>query len=129
MAARPLELGDAELEILKVLWDEGPGTVRDVLMHLQKRKRRPAYTTVQTLLTRLENKRFVTSNKTGLAFVYRPRVSREQVTRARLNTLVNQLFNGEAGPLVLQLVKSEKLTPKEIGELHRLIDELDQGQA
>lgn len=127
MATRPYELGDVELEILKILWEEGPGTVRDVLMHLHERKRTPAYTTVQTLLTRLENKRFVTSNKSGLAFVYRPRISREQVTRSRLHTLVNQLFDGAAGPLVLQLIRSEKLTPQEIGELQRLIEELDPG--
>ncbi|MBI5865765.1 MAG: BlaI/MecI/CopY family transcriptional regulator, partial [Planctomycetes bacterium] len=54
MSEREFELGAAELEVLRALWDEGPGTVRDVLMRLQRRGRQWAYTTVQTFLTRLE---------------------------------------------------------------------------
>ncbi|MBI4718323.1 MAG: BlaI/MecI/CopY family transcriptional regulator [Planctomycetes bacterium] len=131
MADRQYDLGDAELEVLKVLWDEGPGTVRDVLSKLHDAGRRVAYTTVQTLLTRLEQKRFVTSNKTGLAYVYRARVSRDRVTRTRLESLLSQLYDGAAGPLVLQLVRSERLTGEEIEELQRLIEhyERDTGDA
>lgn len=124
MAARQYELGEAELGILRTLWDLGPATVRKVLDHLHSRGRRVAYTTVQTLLTRLEQKRFVTSNKSGLAFVYRARVSRDRVTRSRLKTLVTQLYDGAAGPLVLQLVRNEGLKPEEIEELRTLINEL-----
>jgi predicted transcriptional regulator len=126
MAERQYDLGDAELGVLKVLWDEGPATVREVLEHLHRRGRRVAYTTVQTLLTRLEQKRFVRSDKSGLAFVYRARVSRDRVTRSRLKALVAQLYDGAAGPLVLQLIRTERLTRDEIEELQKLIDELDQ---
>ena len=100
MADRQYDLGEAELGVLKALWDEGPATVRKVLEHLHRRGRRVAYTTVQTLLTRLEQKRYVTSNKSGLAYVYRARVTRERVTRSRLRTLLAQLYDGAAGPLV-----------------------------
>ena len=54
MDDRPCTIGEAELEVLKVLWDHGPGTVRDVDAHLRRQKRRWAYTTVLTLLQRLE---------------------------------------------------------------------------
>lgn len=125
MNQRQYELGNAELEVLKVLWDAGPSTVRDVLNHLHERGRQIAYTTVQTLLTRLEQKGCVRSDKSDLAHVFRARVTRNRVTRSRLKTLVNQLYDGAAGPLVLHLVRHERLTPDELEELHRLIEALD----
>ena len=125
MAERQYDLGTAELGVLKALWDEGPATVREVLENLHRCGRRVAYTTVQTLLNRLEQKRYVTSNKSGLAYVYRAKVSRDRITRSRLRTLLAQLYDGAAGPLVLQLVRTEQLKPEEIEELHKLIEELD----
>jgi len=125
MAERQYELGDAELGVLKVLWDEGPATVREVLQHLHERGKHVAYTTVQTLLTRLELKQFVTSDKSDMAYVYRAKLTRERVTRSRMKTLLTQLYDGAAGPLVLQLIRTERLTPEEIGELHKLVDKLD----
>lgn len=121
----PSELGVAELEVLRCLWDTGPGTVRDVLNHLRDRGRSVAYTTVQTLLTRLEQKGFVTSDKSDFAFVYRAKVSRERVGRSRIKALLEQVYDGEAGALVLQLVKTERFSTEELAELQKLIDSLD----
>ncbi len=125
MAQRQYELGEAELEVLKTLWEQGPATVRDVLQQLHDRGRLVAYTTVQTLLTRLEQKGHVTSNKSELAFVYRAKLTRDRVTRSRLKTLVSQLYDGAAAPLVLQLIRMERFTKKEIEELQAMIDRLD----
>lgn len=125
MTDRLNELGAAELEVLKGLWEIGPATVRQVLNHLHERGRKVAYTTVLTFLTRLEQKGFAASNKSGLAYVYRARVSKERVSRSRLRSLVEQLYDGAAGPLVLQLMKCERLTPEEIDELQKLIEKLD----
>ena len=113
------------MEVLKVLWDHGPATVREVLTHLHERGRRVAYTTVQTLLTRLEQKRYATSDKSEFAYVYRAKLTRERVTRSRLKTLVKQLYDGAAGPLVLQLVRTERLSAREIEELQKLMERLD----
>ncbi len=125
MAERQYDLGDAELGALKTLWDHGPATVREVLSHLHDSGRRVAYTTVQTLLTRLEQKGYVTSNKSELAYVYRAKLTRDRVTRSRLKTLVKQLYDGAAGPLVMQLIRTEQFTPDEIEELQGLIERLD----
>ena len=125
MADRLQDLGSAELEVLKTLWDVGPATVREVLTHLHNRGRRVAYTTVQTLLTRLELKRYVVSDKSDVAHVFRARVTKDRVTRTRLKTLLSQLYDGAAGPLVLQLVKTERLTSQEIEQLQQLIERLD----
>jgi BlaI family penicillinase repressor len=125
--ANPLpELGDAELEVLKALWDAGPGTVRQVLQHLHDRGRKVAYTTVLTVLSRLEQKGYVASDKSGLAYIYKPKVSRQKVVGSRLKAVVEQLYDGAAAPLVLHLMESQRFTPEEIEQLQRLIKKLDQ---
>ena len=119
------DLGAAELEVLKALWDHGPATVRQVLNRLHERGRRLAYTTVLTFLTRLEQKDFVKSDKSGMAYVYRPRVTRAKVTKSRLRSLIEQLYDGAAGPLVLQLMREQNLSVDEIAELQKLINQTD----
>ena len=128
MAQRDFELTDAELEVLKTLWEHGPATVRQVMNHLHESGRRIAYTTVLTFLTRLEQKGCVASDKSDLAYVYRARLSRDKVTRSRLNSMVQQLYDGAAAPLVLQLMQLHKFTPQELAELQALIDRLDAEQ-
>lgn len=119
------ELAASELEVLKVLWDVGPSTVRDVLAHLQDRGRRLAYTTVLTFLSRLEQKGYVTSNKSETAYVYKAKVSRERVSRSRVRSLIHDLYDGAAGALVLQLMQDERLSPEELGELQSLLNKLE----
>lgn len=119
------DVGAAELEVLKTLWDHNPATVREVMNHLHERGRRVAYTTVLTFLSRLEQKGYVRSDKSGVAYVYRPKVSREKVSRSRLRTLLEELYDGAAAPLVLQLVRDERFTRAELDELQSLIEDLD----
>ncbi len=125
MPPRQTDLSDAELEVLKALWDLGPTSVRDVMNHLHAQGRELAYTTVLTFLTRLKAKKYVTSKKSGQAYIYKARVSREKVTGTRLSSLIEQLFDGASAPLVLHLVQSNKLSPDEIGELRRMLEDLD----
>jgi len=125
MAPRESDLGTAELEVLKALWDHGPATVRQVLNHLHDQGRQVAYTTVLTFLSRLEQKRFVKSDKSDQAYVYRPVVSRQKVTAVRLRSVIEQLYDGAAAPMVLQLMREENFSADEIAELQNLIDQLD----
>jgi predicted transcriptional regulator len=125
MSPRESDLGAAELEVLKALWDHGPATVREVMNHLHDRGRRVAYTTVLTFLTRLEQKGYAASDKSGVAYVYRPAVTRARVTKSRLRSLIEQLYDGDAAPLVLQLMREQNFSADEIAELQRLIDQLD----
>jgi predicted transcriptional regulator len=125
MAEKQYEMGTAELEVLKALWDGGPATVREVLELLHNNGRRVAYTTVLTFLTRLEQKGFVRSDKRGMAYVYRPAITRDRVTKSKLKTLVHELFDGASGQLALQLVRTTKFTAEEIEQLQTLIDGLD----
>ncbi len=127
MTGRQVEVGASELEVLKVLWDAGPSTVRQVHANLHAQGRRVAYTTVMTFLSRLEQKGSVASDKGGLAYVYRAVVSREKLSRSRLKTLVKEMYDGAAGSLVLHLVKSEQLTSDEVAELQKLLDAFEPG--
>jgi len=127
MARRPKEqLGEAELAVLRTLWESGPQTVRGVMERLHERGKKVAYTTVLTFLTRLEQKGFVTGEKlkTGPAHLYKARVSRASVTRARVKTLLDQLYDGAAAPLALQLIENERFTDDEIAQLRKLIDDM-----
>lgn len=125
MGKNDYELGAAEFEVLRILWDQGAQPVREVMNHLHAMNRRVAYTTVQTLLIRLEQKGFVTSNKRGLAHVFRAKLTRDRVRKSRLKAMVDQLYDGAAGALVLQLVRNEKLSSNELSELASLIENLD----
>ncbi len=125
MGKRDYELGEAELEVLRVLWDSGAQTVREVMGRLHERGRRVAYTTVLTFLTRLEQKGFVSSDKKDQAYIYRARVTRQSVSRSRIRSLLDQLYDGAAAPMVLQLIENERFTSQEISQLRKLIDELD----
>lgn len=125
MAKSNLELGAAELDVLKAIWERGPSTVRDVMEHLHAKGKRVAYTTVLTMLSRLEQKGAVSADKSEQAYVYRAKVTRERVTATRLKALAQQLYDGAATPLVLHLMESQKFTPEEIAQLHALIERLD----
>ena len=125
MTPREADIGEAELEVLQTLWEHGPATVREVLNHLHEHGRQLAYTTVLTFLTRLEQKGCVTSDKSDLAYVYRPKVTRDKVSRSRLDAVLESFYDGSPGPLVLQLIREGKFTKDEITELQDVIDGLD----
>jgi len=116
----------AEMDVLGSLWRLGSGTVRDVQEDLDQQGRRLAYTTVLTLLGRLERKGYVARNKKEApAHVYRPRISRDRVMATRLGTMVKQLGDGEAAPLIMQLVQAHKLSADDIRQLRGLLADLE----
>ena len=118
-------ISEAELDVLKVLWKQGSGTVREINTHLKRKKRRWAYNTVLTLLTRLKEKGYVTSEKQGVAYVFHSVVSREKLLGQSLTDLANRVCDGTASPLVHALVQAGNLTTDEIKELRKLIDKLE----
>ncbi len=118
------DLGAAELEALTTLWDDGPATVRDVMHGLHRRGRKVAYTTVLTFLTRLENKGYVTSDKSGVAYIYKAKAPRERIVGSRVKSLMQQMFGGSAAPMALHLLRNERFSSDEIDEMRKLIDKL-----
>jgi len=124
MAKRPPTIPDSELDVLKVLWDKGQATVREALETLREAGRQWSYATVATLLDRLESKGLVSSDRSDLAFVYRPEISSQEVRQRRLSNLVDKLYQGEPGLLVLHLLKSHPLDPGQAKEVRAVLDEM-----
>jgi len=124
MAKRPTSIPDSELDVLKVLWDRGQATVREVLETLRAAGRQWSYATVATLLDRLETKGVVTSDRSELAFVYRPTISTHEVRQKRVSNLVEKLYQGEPGLLVLHLLKSHPLDPQQVREVRAVLEDM-----
>ncbi|MEM7230722.1 MAG: BlaI/MecI/CopY family transcriptional regulator [Planctomycetota bacterium] len=125
MNPKELEIPERELDVLSALWRLGEGSVREVREELESRDRSLAHNTVLTLLGRLETRGHVACDRSASANVYRPLVSREAVTKSRLGALVEQLADGKASSLILQLVESHELGPDDIGELRALLNRLE----
>ena len=109
-----------ELEIMHVLWNEGPSNVQSVQQHLE---RELAYTTVQTMLNILHRKGKVKRTLKERAYFYQPRVSRTQVLGQHVNDLVEHWFAGSAESLVMSLVETKHLTPKKLARLQKLLEQ------
>ena len=125
MADEPLSpMSDAERETLKVLWDQGPLAVRDVLAQLTARGYDWTRSTVITLLQRLEKKGYVESDKDQFAFVFRAVVTREDVMRSQMHDLAGQLCDGEALPLVLAFAERHRFSADELAKFRQMIDNL-----
>lgn len=122
-------LSGAELDVLKALWDRGPATVRQISDELAHRGRSWAYTTVLTLLQRLANKGYATIDSSTHAHVYCPSTSRDELVGIQLQNVADQLCDGMAAPLVLNLIEGRDFTPEDIARFRRLIDKLDQGRS
>ena len=109
-----------ELEIMEVLWRRGPSSVREIQEDLPG-KTRPAYTTVQTMVYRLERKRALRrARKIGNAHIFEPLVSRVAAHRRLVDELLG-FFGGRIQPIVAHLVESGRLTPEDVQEAERTL--------
>lgn len=107
---------ERELEILKVLWEIGSGSVREVHHHMCPNDEL-AFNTVQTLLRIMEDKGLVEHRAEGRTFIYTPKHSRQRVARRFLD----KVFDGSLDQLVLTLLRTEDASEAELRELERLI--------
>ncbi len=115
-------LTEAELRLMNVLWDRGPSTVKDVLDALPADPP-PAYTTILTILRILEDKGYLVHEKDGRAFLYKPRVPRDQARQSAVRQILSRFFENSAEQLVLNLLNTEKLSSAEMKSLRKLIKE------
>ncbi len=115
---------DAELEILQVLWDRGPTTVRDVLNILSER-REVGYTTVLKLMQIMADKGLLEKDDSVRPQVYRPAKTRNQTETAFLGDLMDRVFRGSPGNLVLQALSTRKVSSEERDKIRELLDRLE----
>ena len=112
----------AELEILQVLWDRGPGTVRDVLDVLSSRRER-AYTSIMNLLNIMVDKGLVVREPQGRAFVYKASKARENTVGRIVRDVLGRVFSGSASSLVAHVLDQSKPGKEELAEIRRTIEE------
>jgi len=120
MKARPRP-SELELQVLSVLWDKGPLTVREVLGCLPDRKKR-AYTTVLTVMQIMEKKGLLDHQRDGLAHVYRPKITPRQVVRPMMRDLLRNFFGNRPSRVMQYLLDDASVDPDELNEIRRLIE-------
>ena len=117
---------DAELEILCVLWERGPATVREVHSELHCR-RGTGYTTVLKLLQIMYEKGLVDRDESSRAHVYSATGTKEATETGLIDTLVEKAFEGSASKLVLRALSAHPASPRELAEIRALINKLEEG--
>jgi predicted transcriptional regulator len=123
------EVPDAELAVLKVLWDRGTATIREITDVLYPRGETAHYATVQKLLERLAARRCVDRRRDGRVHRYSPTVERDDLIRDRLHEAADKLCEGSLTPLLTQLVDGRRLAPEEIEALRDLVRRLDERES
>lgn len=113
---------DAELAILRILWDRGPSTVRQV-HDILGRDRQAAYTTALKLLQIMTEKGLVERDERDRTHVYRPRLSEETTQRQLVRDLVDRAFAGSSSKLVMQALASRPASAEELRDIRKAIEE------
>jgi predicted transcriptional regulator len=120
MSKTPLRLGNLQLQILQVLWDQGPATVTDVLKRLPE-GHGLAYTTIATMLRKMEARGLVEHDVEGRRFIYRAGVPAEDVTRSMAGDLLDRLFEGSLADMVSHLLSTREVSRDELSRIEGLI--------
>jgi BlaI family transcriptional regulator, penicillinase repressor len=113
---------DAELAILRVLWELGPSTVRQVHDVLISRNRPTAYTTALKLLQIMTEKGLVRRDESDRTHVYHARLTEEQTQRQLVRDLLERAFGGSPSKLVMQALNAKRASPEELAEIRKLIE-------
>ena len=121
---KSIDLTQAELRLMQVVWQKGKATVPEVIEALQETPT-PAYNTVLTTMTILERKGYLrhTGSKVGRAFVYRPVVSRRKASGNAVRNLLSRFFGGSAEALILNLIEDKQLSETELKRVRELLKE------
>ena len=124
--ARFVEPAEFELQILGALWEHGPATVRQVMERLSDGKER-AYTSVLSVMQVMQKKELlsVADERDGLAHIFKPMVTREQVAVPLLQGLVRKIFGGSTKTAMQHLLNSDKVDRNEIDAMRKLLDDLE----
>jgi len=116
---------DAELAILRVLWNRGPSTVREVYDALKENKD-VGYTTILKFMQIMAEKGLVSRNEDQRAHLYEAVIPRESTQQQLVDDLLDRAFGGSALQLVMQALSSKRASAKEIDQIRRLLDEYEE---
>lgn len=115
---------EAELELLRILWNRGPATVADI--HQAQGSKGTGYTTTLKVLQRMTDKGLVRRDASKKSHVYRAAVAAEKTQRQLVKDLLHRAFGGSPGQLVVQALSGERATQDELKQIRKLIDAMEQ---
>jgi len=122
MTDKSISLSDTQLAIMRVLWAAGESDTQSVRDSLGSARRKPAYSTVSTLLKRLERRGLISHRQDGRKQVFRPQITEAEVRSSMVSDLIGSLFRGDSNALVSHLLREHEATP---GDLQTLLDMID----
>ena len=123
MATQKSIIADAELNVLKVLWQESPLTARDIAESLYQVATSSSIGTVQKLISRLEEKGMIIRNNTRSPHQFTTSITQEDVAGMQLDEFASKLSEGSLSPFVLHLVNAKKLSSSDKDEIRKMLDE------
>lgn len=115
----------SELEILQVLWQFGPSTVRFVNDQLNEQKRAVQYTSTLKLMQIMAEKEMLLTDKSNMKHVYRPAIEEKKTKGFLLDKFVDAMYNGSSSSLMMQLLGNKKTSQQEIDEIRKMLDQLE----
>ena len=115
----------SELEILQVLWQKGPSTVRLVNDTLNEMKRAVQYTSTLKLMQIMAEKGMLTRDESSMKHIYHPAIEEKKTKSALLDRFVDSMYNGSASSLVMQLLGNKKTSKEELQQIKDLLAQLD----
>jgi BlaI family penicillinase repressor len=116
------KISEAEWEVMKVIWEKSPATAQEVIEQLETRmKWNPR--TIKTLLGRLVKKGALKFEAQGKSYLYRPGVAMDRCVKDESASFVDRVFGGAAAPMLVHFVKNTNLSPAEIRELRKILEE------
>ncbi|HEU0163076.1 MAG TPA: BlaI/MecI/CopY family transcriptional regulator [Rhizomicrobium sp.] len=120
---RQPKLSKLEMQIMEVLWTNGSSAIREIQESFPQ-KGRPAYTTIQTMVYRLEAKKVLRrARKVGNAHIFEPLISRDAAQRRLVDEFLS-LFGGRMQPVMAQLIEAGNLTPRDVADAEKLLRDL-----
>lgn len=118
-------ISEAEWKVMRVLWAKSPQPAYDIIATLSETENwRP--NTIKTLLGRLHRKGALAAEKYKNLYLYRPDVSEEECVAVESQSFIDRVFGGAAKPMMVHFVKHKKLSPEEITELRKILDEAEE---
>lgn len=116
---------NSEIDILRILWEQGPSTVREVQEALGK-ARKTGYTTALKFLQIMAEKGLVCRDESRHAHVYRAGFAQEQTQRQLVDDFLDRVFSGSALKLVMQALSTRKTSPEELEQIRKLLDDIEE---
>ena len=123
MARKQPKISEAEMQLLRLLWDESPLGATEIAERVSH-ERGWTITTVKTLLSRLVAKGALTAEPQGRKYLYAPAIDRDDVAVSQARGLIDRLFGGRVSPLVAQLAEQQELDEQDIAELEKIVRSL-----